>query len=65
MFENIDVFLDLFWYFPEAYLEAYQTYKMEFFTKIVNGFQLLTVFGKSFILDVLMDSEYTLESSYF
>ena len=36
---------------PEAYAELNQTHKMELFEKIVNGFQLLTIFSKSFISD--------------
>ena len=31
---------------------------MEIFAKIVNGFQPLTIFAKSCILDVLQGSEY-------
>ena len=31
---------------------------MEIFAKIVNGFQPLTIFAKSSILDVLQGSEY-------
>ena len=43
----------------EAFIEAYsgvfrtlQTCKMELFVKIDNGIKLLTIFTKSFILDV-------------
>ena len=35
-----------------AYWEQYQKSQMEFFVKIVNGFQPITVFTKSFILDI-------------
>ena len=31
---------------------------MEAFTKIVNGFSFVTIFAKSFILDVWQDSEF-------
>ena len=34
------------------YSELWQTSKMERFTKIVNGFQPLTIFSKRSILDV-------------
>ena len=37
---------------PEPHSEPCQTLKMELFAKIVNGFQTLTVFAKSSILDV-------------
>ena len=37
---------------PEPHSEPCQTFKMELFAKIVNGFQTLTVFAKSSILDV-------------
>ena len=37
------------------------TSKMEHFAKIVNGFQPLTIFAKSFILDVRLGSKFTSE----
>ena len=41
--------------FTEVYLETHsepsQVFKMELFAKIVNGFQPLAIFAKSFILD--------------
>ena len=36
----------------EAYSEPCQTSKIELFAKIVNGFQPLTIFAKSSVLDV-------------
>ena len=42
----------------EAYSERSQTSKMELFWKIVNGWKPLTVFAKSFILDVPLGLEY-------
>ena len=36
--------------FTEAYSEPYQTYKMEYFAKMVSGFQALTIFAKHYIL---------------
>ena len=42
--------------------EPRQTFKLEFFAKIVNGFQLLSTLSKASILDVLMDSECTSET---
>ena len=42
----------------KAYLELSQTSKMEFFAKIVHGFQPLIIFAKSCILDVWLGSEY-------
>ena len=47
----------------EAYSEPCQTSKMEGFTKIVNGFSVLTISAKCFTLDVLQDSEFTSEPS--
>ena len=47
----------------EAYSEPCQTSKMETFKKIVNGFSVLTIFAKSFSLDVLQDSELASELS--
>ena len=42
---------------PEVYLEPYQGFKKEISAKIVNGFQLLTIFAKSTFLDVRPDSD--------
>ena len=42
----------------EAYSEPSQTSKIELFEKVVNGFQPLTIFEKSSILDVWQGSEY-------
>ena len=36
----------------EVHLEPSETSKIEILVKIVNGFQPLIIFGKSFILDV-------------
>ena len=44
---------------PETHSEPSQTSKMGLLSKIVNGFQLLTTFAKSFILDVSVASECT------
>ena len=41
-----------------AYSETCQTLKMKFFTKIVNGFQTLTIFAKSSIVNIWQGSEY-------
>ena len=38
----------------EAHLKLSQRSKMEFFAKIVNGFQQLVIFAKDFSLDVLL-----------
>ena len=38
--------------YPEAYSELWKLSKMEVFAKIVNGFQPITIFAKSSILDV-------------
>ena len=43
---------------PEVYSEASQTSKIKLFVKIVNGFQPLTIFVKSSILNVWQASEY-------
>ena len=45
----------------EAYLEPHQTFKMDLFKEIVNGFKSLKIFEKSFILDAGMSSQYTSE----
>ena len=45
----------------KTYLEPRQISKMELFEKLVNGFQLLTIFIKSSILDVWQGSEYASE----
>ena len=39
--------------------EPWQTPKMKLFTKIVNSFQLITIFAKSTIIDVWQYSEYS------
>ena len=36
---------------------------MVLFARIVNGFQLLTIFARNFVLDVRMGSEYASENS--
>ena len=41
--------------YMEAYLEPNRTSKVEFFTKIVKGLNLLTIFAKN--LDVCLDCE--------
>ena len=46
----------------EAYSEPSRTSKMQLFAKIVNGFQPLIIFAKSFILDVQLGFEYVSES---
>ena len=43
---------------PETYLEPSQTSKMTFFAKIVDGFQLPTIFANKFILHVRKGFEY-------
>ena len=47
----------------EANSEPCQTTKMEAFAKIVSGFQFLTIFAKSSILDLWQDSEFPSETS--
>ena len=44
--------------YSEAYSEPCQTPKIELFVKIVSGWKLLTIFAKSFILDIWRGSEY-------
>ena len=41
-----------------SYSEPSRTSKMELFAEIVNGWNVLTIFAKNFILDVWMGSEY-------
>ena len=53
--KNNDVIITL--HITEAYSEPCQTSKMDVFVKTVQGFQLLTIFAKSFILDVQQVSE--------
>ena len=45
-------------YYSEAYSEHCQTFKIERFEKIVEDFELLTIFAKRSILDVWQGSEY-------
>ena len=42
----------------EAYSESFQTSKMELSVKTANGWEPLTIFVKSFILDLLKGVEY-------
>ena len=42
----------------EAQSEPSQKSKMELFAKVAKGFNPLTIFAKSFILDVRMGSEF-------
>ena len=46
--------------YSEVNLELNQRSKMEFFAKIVNGFQQLVIFAKGSNLDVLLGSELNL-----
>ena len=45
-------------FYSEAYSKSYQVSKMELLMKIVNRFQLLTIFAKSSILYVWLGFEY-------
>ena len=45
----------------EVYSESSQTSTMDLFAKIFKGFQLLTIFIKTSILDIRLDFEYTSE----
>ena len=49
---------------PEAYSEPSITSKMELFPKIVKGKTSLSIFAKSFTLDVRLESEYVSISSF-
>ena len=44
---------------PEPYSEPSRNQRWVFFAEIVNGYQPLTIFAKSFILDVRLGSENT------
>ena len=46
-------------FISDGYLGPCQTSKIVVFAKMNNGFQPLTVFAKSFIIEVLLGSEYT------
>ena len=46
-------------FLSEAYSEPCQTSKIVRFTKIVNGFEQLTIFAKRSILDICQVSEYS------
>ena len=45
------------WHTAKAYLEPSQTSKIELFVEMVNGFEPLTIFVKSSILDVCLGSQ--------
>ena len=47
-----------FIYFQRRFQNPVEHLKVDLFAKIVNGFQLLTIFAKGFILDVQLGSEY-------
>ena len=51
-----DFLMQIFQYSIEAYPEPSKTSKMELFVKIVNDFYPLTIFAKSFILDIWLGS---------
>ena len=42
----------LTFYIPKAYLELSQLFEMELFAEIVKGFQAISIFTKSSIIDV-------------
>ena len=50
--------------YPQAYLEHSRISKMELLAKIVNGFQPLTIFLKSSILDIQLSSEHASDTSH-
>ena len=50
-------FLRVMIYFSEAYSKTCHTSKMDLFEKTANGFQPITIFTKSSILDVLKSFE--------
>ena len=52
------------WY-TKASLGPRQTSKMKVFEKIVDGFQLITIFAKSSILDIWQGSEYASVTYFF
>ena len=45
-----------------TYSKPNQTSQIKRFTKIVNSFQPLTIFAKSFILDIQLGSDFTSET---
>ena len=45
------------WYYPDAYPETNQRFKMELFVNMNNGFHPLSIFTKSFISGVWLDSD--------
>ena len=56
----------IYWYLFQCFRsEAYSEprprhrYKMELFAKVVHGFRLISIFVKSSIIDVRLDSEYS------
>ena len=53
-------------FIANVYPEPWQTPKMELFTKIVEGWKLLTIFAKSYIFDVWQSSltEFTYRVQY-
>ena len=61
-FEFLFLFV-IFLQYTEAYSELCQTSKMDLFPKMINGFQSLTIFAKSPILDDRLCSEYTSDIS--
>ena len=56
---------DLFEEKLEAYPALGQISNTEFFAKIVNEFQSISIFTKSSFSDVWLDSEYVSESYFF
>ena len=51
-------------FITEAYSEPYHTSKMDWTSKIVNGYGQLTIFARSFILEVWLVSEYAFVVQY-
>ena len=48
----------LSWQNSVMYSERAQNFKMKFCVKIVNSFRMVTIFAKSFFLDLWLGSEY-------
>ena len=47
----------------EAYLELSETSRMEFFANMINDWKRLTIFSKSYILDIGLRSENASETA--
>ena len=57
---KVYIVFKLWCWYQKRIQESWQTFKMEFFAKIIYGLKPLTIFAKNSILDIWQDSQYSI-----